>query len=47
VSKVAAVDKLSVALTIFLAFLLLGEPASIRTVAGGLLVTSGALVLIL
>ena len=47
VSKVAPIDKLSVAITIFLAILLLGEPASLKTIAGGLLITAGSLVLLL
>lgn len=47
VSKVAPIDKLSVALTIFLAILFLGEPASLKTIAGGLLITAGSLVLLL
>jgi transporter family protein len=47
VSKVAPIDKLSVAITIFLAILLLNEPASLKTIMGGLLITCGALVLIL
>ena len=47
VSKVAAIDKLSVALTIFLAILLLNEPASLKTIMGGLLITCGSLVLLL
>lgn len=47
VSKVAPVDKLSVAITIFLAIIFLGEPASLKTIAGGLLITAGSLVLLL
>lgn len=47
VSKVAPIDKLSVAITIFLAILFLGEPASLKTIAGGLLITAGSLVLLL
>ena len=47
VSKVAPIDKLSVALTILLAILLLGEPASMKTILGGLLITAGSLVLLL
>ncbi|MDR1041750.1 MAG: EamA family transporter [Deltaproteobacteria bacterium] len=46
VSKVAVIDKLSVALTVILAVILLGEPVGIRTVAGVLLVTSGSLLLL-
>lgn len=47
VSKVAPIDKLSVAITIFFAILFLGEPASLKTIAGGVLITLGSLVLIL
>ena len=47
VSKVAPIDKLSVAITIFLAILFLGEPASLKTILGGLLITAGSLVLLL
>ena len=42
VSRVAPVDKLSVPLTI-----LLGEPASVKTLLGGALITAGSLVLLL
>jgi transporter family protein len=47
VSKVAPIDKLSVAITIFLAIMFLGEPASLKTITGGLLITAGSLVLLL
>jgi transporter family protein len=47
VSKVAPIDKLSVALTIFLAIVFLGEPAGLKTIVGGLLITAGSLVLLL
>lgn len=47
VSKVAPIDKLSVAITIFIAILFLGEPASAKTIIGGILITLGSLVLIL
>ena len=47
VSKVAPIDKLSVAITIFLAIIFLNEPASLKTIAGGLLITLGSLVLLL
>lgn len=47
VSKVAPVDKLSVAITILLAILFLGEPASMKTILGALLITAGSLVLLL
>ena len=47
VSKVAPIDKLSVAITIFIAILFLGEPASAKTIMGGILITLGSLVLLL
>lgn len=47
VSKVAPVDKLSVAITIFLSIVFLGEPASVKTIVGGLVITLGSLILIL
>ena len=47
VSKVAPIDKLSVAITIFLSIVLLGEPAELKTILGGLLITCGSLVLLL
>ncbi len=42
-SKVAPIDKLSVALTIVLAFVLLGEKPTVGNVTGGILVTAGVL----
>ena len=47
VSKVAPIDKLSVAITNFLSILLLGEPAELKTIVGGLLIVSGSLVLLM
>lgn len=47
VSKVAPIDKLSVAITILFAVLILGEPASMKTILGGLLITAGSLVMLL
>jgi transporter family protein len=44
-SKVAPVDKLSVAMVIVLAVLFLGEPLSWRVVLGGALVVAGVLIL--
>ncbi len=44
-SKVAPVDKLSVAFVIVLAFLFLGEPLTWKVVVGGMLVVAGALTL--
>lgn len=42
-SKVAPIDKLSVALTILLAFIFLGEKPTLGNVTGGILVTAGVL----
>lgn len=47
VSKVAPIDKLSVAITIVIAIIFLHEPASLKTIAGGVLITAGSLVLLL
>lgn len=44
-SKVAPVDKLSVALVILLAVLFLGEPLTWKVAVGGVLVVAGVLVL--
>jgi transporter family protein len=46
VSRIAPIDKLSVALTILLAFVFLGEKPTIANVVGGFLVTVGVLVTI-
>jgi bacterial/archaeal transporter family protein len=46
VTQVAPVDKLSVALTVVLAVLFLGEPLNVKTVVGTLLITAGTIVLI-
>lgn len=43
-SRVAPIDKLSVALTIILAFIFLSEKPTVGNVLGGLLVTAGVLV---
>ena len=43
-SKVAPIDKLSVALTVILAFVFLGEKATLGTVLGGSLVVVGVLI---
>ena len=47
VSQVAPVDKLSVAIVIILAVIFLGEPLTLKTAIGALLITAGSLVLIL
>ncbi|SHO45101.1 EamA family transporter [Anaerocolumna xylanovorans] len=46
-SKVVPVDKFSVVITMVLAFLFLGEPLNMKTIAGGVLITIGMLVLVL
>jgi len=46
VSQVAPVDKLSVAIAIVLAVIFLGEPLTIKSAAGALLIIGGTLVLI-
>ncbi len=43
VSRVAPVDKLSILLTVILAFVFLGEKPTIGSVVGGLLVTAGVM----
>jgi len=47
VSKVAPIDKLSVVFVMLLSFLFLKEPMDFKTIAGGLLILCGALVLAL
>lgn len=47
VSQVAPVDKLSVALTIALSVIILGEALSLKTALGALLIIAGTIVLIL
>jgi transporter family protein len=46
VSKVAPVDKLSVVITMALAFLILGEPVTPKVVAGGLLIVAGSILIL-
>ncbi len=46
-AKVVPVDKFSVVITMVLAFLLLGEPLNTKTLAGGVIITIGMLVLVL
>lgn len=46
VSKVAPIDKLSVAITIGLSFLFLKEPIDAKVIIGGLLIVAGTFVLI-
>lgn len=45
-SKVAPIDKLSVALTIGLAFIILKEPLSPQVIIGGLLIVAGSVLLL-
>ncbi len=47
VSKVAPIDKLSIVLTLVLAFLILKEPITWKALVGGALITAGTFVLIL
>lgn len=44
-SRVAPIDKLSVVLTMVLAFVFLGEAPTLKTVIGGLLIAAGTLVI--
>ena len=46
VSRVAPVDKLSVVITLILAFVLLKEPASPKVIVGALLITAGCVVML-
>ena len=46
-SKVVPVDKFSVVITMVMAFFILGEAITTKTIIGGLLITAGTLVLIL
>jgi transporter family protein len=43
VSRVASIDKLSIAMTIILAFVILGETVSWQVVVGGFLIVAGTL----
>ncbi|MDO4160616.1 MAG: EamA family transporter [Prevotellaceae bacterium] len=45
VSLVAPIDKLSVVITIVLAFLLLREPVSMKVIVGALLIVAGSIVI--
>lgn len=47
VSKVAPIDKLSVAIAMGLAFVILKEPMEAKTIAGGLLIVAGTVLIIL
>ena len=45
-SRVAPIDKLSVPITICLAFLFLKEPVSPKVIVGALLITAGSIVML-
>ncbi len=47
VSRVAPIDKLSVVITICLAFFLLKEPVSLRVVVGALFITGGSIIMLI
>ncbi|MCL2284637.1 MAG: EamA family transporter [Fibromonadales bacterium] len=47
VAKVVPIDKLSIVITMLLAFAILGEPVSVKTIIGAILITIGTLVLVL
>lgn len=46
-SKVVPIDKFSIVITMVLAFVVLGETVTIKTIIGGVLITLGTFVLIL
>jgi transporter family protein len=46
-SKVAPIDKLSVVITIFLSFIILGESVSWKVILGGVLIAGGSVVILL
>jgi len=46
-SRVAPLDKLSVPLVMILAWMLLGEKMNLAAIAGGLLITAGAVVMVM
>ena len=47
VSKVVPIDKFSLILSMLLAFFILGEPASMKTIIGSVIITIGTLIIIL
>lgn len=47
VSRVVPIDKLSVVISMILAFVVLHEQVGIKTVIGGLLITAGSVIMIL
>lgn len=46
VSKVAPIDKLSVAMAMILAIVILGETPDVKTIVGGLLIIAGSIVIL-
>ena len=46
-SKIAPIDKMSIVITMILAFIFLKEPFTFKTAAGGILISAGVLVLAL
>lgn len=46
VSRVAPIDKLSVVITILLAFFILKEPLTSRVILGALLITAGSIIML-
>ncbi len=46
-SKVAPIDKLSVVITIFLSFIILGESVSWKVILGGCLIAGGSIVILM
>ncbi len=46
VSRVAPIDKLSVVITICLAFIFLKEPVNLKTILGACLITAGSIVML-
>ena len=46
-SQVAPIDKMSVVLTVVLAFVILGEPATPKSILGCVLIAAGTLVMVL
>ncbi len=46
VSRVAPIDKLSVVITICLAFFFLKEPVNLKTILGAILITAGSIVML-
>lgn len=46
-SKVVPIDKLSIVITLALAFIILKEPLTVKSIIGGALITAGTLVMVL